>query len=75
MFIELHVIFYYITKRLLVARCQNNSTSEEVSAILDELVLQDFPPFMASGNKKATFLQKLNKLYYLMGWNNVNPMN
>ena len=56
MFIELHVIFYYITKRLLVACCQNNSTSEEESTILEELVLQDFPPFMANFRKQKSDL-------------------
>jgi len=41
---------------LLAARCQNNSKSEEESAVLDELVLQDFPPFMASFQKQKSDL-------------------
>ena len=41
---------------MLAARCQNNSTSEEESAVLDELVLQDFPPFMASFRKQKSDL-------------------
>ena len=41
---------------MIAARCQNNSTSEEKSAILDELVLQDFPPFMASFRKQKADL-------------------
>ena len=58
------VIIYYISN-LCIARCQHNNSSDDEACGEDEIVLQNFPPFMAIFRKQKSNLTVDDKIAWL----------